>query len=152
MPKLYRVAHRGSPVAIWVWALLTLPMVAVQASDSAESRPSPAVAIDSIQVVPNSLTLDGRRDSRRVLVTGQAADGSRVELSAEATYAPSGDGLAFDKDDNALTVYWQGGKRELSLSSKAALARQLIALIAERYRSAAPSRSHAHAISAAHAR
>jgi phosphopantothenoylcysteine decarboxylase/phosphopantothenate--cysteine ligase len=44
-----------------------------------------------------------------------------------------GDGLAFDRDDNALTVFWKGGKRELSLTSKAALARQLIELIAERY-------------------
>jgi phosphopantothenoylcysteine decarboxylase/phosphopantothenate--cysteine ligase len=44
-----------------------------------------------------------------------------------------GDGLAFDRDDNALTVFWKGGKRELSLTSKAALARQLVELIAERY-------------------
>jgi phosphopantothenoylcysteine decarboxylase/phosphopantothenate--cysteine ligase len=44
-----------------------------------------------------------------------------------------GAGLAFDRDDNALTVYWPGGKRELSLCSKAELARHLIALIAERY-------------------
>lgn len=47
-----------------------------------------------------------------------------------------GDGLAFDKDDNALTVYWPGGgKRELPLASKVNLARQLVALIAERYKS-----------------
>jgi len=46
-----------------------------------------------------------------------------------------GDGLAFDKDDNALTVYWAGGgKQELPLVSKANLARQLIALVAERYK------------------
>jgi phosphopantothenoylcysteine decarboxylase/phosphopantothenate--cysteine ligase len=46
-----------------------------------------------------------------------------------------GDGLAFDKDDNALTVYWPGGgKFELPLSSKTILARQLVALIAERFR------------------
>jgi phosphopantothenoylcysteine decarboxylase/phosphopantothenate--cysteine ligase len=44
-----------------------------------------------------------------------------------------GDGLAFDRDDNALTVFWKGGKRELMLANKAALARQLIELIAERY-------------------
>ena len=44
-----------------------------------------------------------------------------------------GDGLAFDQEDNALTVFWKGGKRELSLTSKAALARQLIEIIAERY-------------------
>lgn len=45
-----------------------------------------------------------------------------------------GDGLAFDQDDNALTVYWPGGKQELALTSKAALARQLIELIAQHYR------------------
>jgi phosphopantothenoylcysteine decarboxylase/phosphopantothenate--cysteine ligase len=46
-----------------------------------------------------------------------------------------GDGLAFDKDDNAITVYWSGGgKVELPLASKTLLARQLIGLIAERYR------------------
>jgi len=44
-----------------------------------------------------------------------------------------GDGLAFDKDDNALTVYWRDGKRELAFNSKAALARQLVELIAERF-------------------
>lgn len=45
-----------------------------------------------------------------------------------------GDGLAFDKDENALTVYWRDGKRELSFASKSLLAQQLIELIAERYR------------------
>lgn len=43
-----------------------------------------------------------------------------------------GDGLAFDCDDNALTVYWQGGKRELCKCSKQNLARQLVQLIHER--------------------
>lgn len=55
-----------------------------------------------------------------------------------------GDGLAFDRDDNALTVYWRDGKRELSLKSKSALAQQLVELIAERFRArntAAPSSS-----------
>ncbi len=45
-----------------------------------------------------------------------------------------GEGLAFDKDDNALTVYWNGGQRELCLCSKRDLAGQLVSLIAERYR------------------
>lgn len=52
-----------------------------------------------------------------------------------------GDGLAFDKDENALTVYWPGGKQELSMTSKAALARQLVALIAERYHARNPSQA-----------
>lgn len=52
-----------------------------------------------------------------------------------------GDGLAFDRDDNALTVYWAGGKRELCLCSKRDLAKQLVDLIHERYqaRHAAPA-------------
>ncbi|HWK75473.1 MAG TPA: phosphopantothenoylcysteine decarboxylase, partial [Povalibacter sp.] len=55
-----------------------------------------------------------------------------------------GEGLAFDKDDNALTLYWQGGKQELSLTSKAALARQLVDVIAQRYRSRDTSKSPTH--------
>jgi hypothetical protein len=31
-------------------------------------------------------------------------------------------------------VYWHGGKQELTLTSKAALARQLVEVIAQRYR------------------
>jgi phosphopantothenoylcysteine decarboxylase / phosphopantothenate---cysteine ligase len=53
-----------------------------------------------------------------------------------------GDGLAFDRDDNALTVFWRGGKRELTLANKAALARQLIELIAEHYANHAVSHDH----------
>jgi phosphopantothenoylcysteine decarboxylase / phosphopantothenate---cysteine ligase len=45
-----------------------------------------------------------------------------------------GDSLGFDRDENALTVFWPGGRRELALTSKAELAQQLVALIAERYR------------------
>jgi phosphopantothenoylcysteine decarboxylase/phosphopantothenate--cysteine ligase len=40
---------------------------------------------------------------------------------------------AFESLDNALTVLWNGGRLELRKADKATLARQLIALIAERY-------------------
>jgi phosphopantothenoylcysteine decarboxylase/phosphopantothenate--cysteine ligase len=43
-----------------------------------------------------------------------------------------GEGRAFDRDDNALSVYWRDGAQELARAPKAALARALIALIAER--------------------
>ena len=39
----------------------------------------------------------------------------------------------FNSDSNELNVYWQGGKIKLELGSKAKLARQLIALIAQRF-------------------
>jgi phosphopantothenoylcysteine decarboxylase / phosphopantothenate---cysteine ligase len=44
-----------------------------------------------------------------------------------------GDGLAFDCDDNALTVLWPGGVRQLGPESKEDLARELVLLIAERF-------------------
>lgn len=39
----------------------------------------------------------------------------------------------FNSDNNELNVYWQGGELKLELGSKTKLARQLIALIAQRY-------------------
>jgi phosphopantothenoylcysteine decarboxylase/phosphopantothenate--cysteine ligase len=45
-----------------------------------------------------------------------------------------GNGRAFDRDDNALNVYWADGERELPQAPKAELARDLVNLIAERYR------------------
>jgi phosphopantothenoylcysteine decarboxylase/phosphopantothenate--cysteine ligase len=44
-----------------------------------------------------------------------------------------GEGLAFDCDDNALTVYWNGGKRELARAPKCQIAAALVDVIAERY-------------------
>ncbi len=44
-----------------------------------------------------------------------------------------GDGKAFDRDDNALQVFWSRGERALAQAAKTDLARELAALIAERY-------------------
>ena len=38
----------------------------------------------------------------------------------------------FDKEENALQVYWNTGKKTLEMTDKKKLARQLISLIAER--------------------
>ncbi|MEA3221208.1 bifunctional phosphopantothenoylcysteine decarboxylase/phosphopantothenate--cysteine ligase CoaBC [Immundisolibacter sp.] len=43
-----------------------------------------------------------------------------------------GAGQGFEVDDNALTLLWPGGQRELPRASKATLARDLIAVIAQR--------------------
>jgi phosphopantothenoylcysteine decarboxylase / phosphopantothenate---cysteine ligase len=92
---------------------------------------------------PDVLATIGKSPSPPFLV-GFAAETENVERNALAKLSGKnldmiaankvGDGLAFDKDDNALTVYWHGGKRELSLTSKSALARQLVEVIAEHYR------------------
>jgi phosphopantothenoylcysteine decarboxylase / phosphopantothenate---cysteine ligase len=82
--------------------------------------------------------------SQPPFLVGFAAETDNVERNALGKLANKhldmiaanqvGDGLAFDKDDNALTVYWPGGKQELCLCSKRDLAAQLVQLIAERYR------------------
>lgn len=48
-------------------------------------------------------------------------------------------GLGFDSDDNALTVFWEGGSLALPRQPKRALASALLALIAERMGRASPS-------------
>lgn len=42
-------------------------------------------------------------------------------------------GRGFDKDDNQVEVFWRTGGRSFPLTAKIELARQLVALIAERY-------------------
>lgn len=92
---------------------------------------------------PDILATIGNSDQPPFLV-GFAAETENVERNALAKLAGKhldmiaankvGDGLGFDKNDNALTVYWNGGQRELCLCSKRDLAGQLVNLIAERYR------------------
>ncbi len=53
----------------------------------------------------------------------------RLDLIAANTV---GAGQGFEVDDNALTLLWPGGQQELPRASKAALARDLIAVIAQR--------------------
>ena len=81
----------------------------------------------------------------RPFVVGFAAETQNVERNALAKLEGKrldmiaanqvGDGLAFDCDDNALTLYWPGGKRELERAGKGRLAGQLIGVIAERFAS-----------------
>ena len=44
-----------------------------------------------------------------------------------------GDGRAFDSDTNALTVFWSDGHQNIERQDKLNVARQLVALIANRY-------------------
>ena len=81
---------------------------------------------------------------------GFAAETESVQANAEDKLARKGlDMIAanrvgvadrgFAGDRNALSVLWRGGGRELALAPKAELARDLIALVAERYRAERPA-------------
>lgn len=79
----------------------------------------------------------------RPFVVGFAAETESVEQHARAKLLKKnldmiaanevGHDKAFDCEDNQLIVLWRSGRRELPKASKAALARQLVALIAESY-------------------
>lgn len=56
-------------------------------------------------------------------------DKSLDMIAANAVGAPE---TGFDSDENALTVFWPQGRRDLTRTDKLSLARQLVALIAER--------------------
>jgi phosphopantothenoylcysteine decarboxylase/phosphopantothenate--cysteine ligase len=80
--------------------------------------------------------------AKRPFVVGFAAETNDVEENARAKLKRKkldmiaanqvGEGLAFDCDENALTVIWPGGKIEVARGPKIDVARQLVALIASR--------------------
>jgi phosphopantothenoylcysteine decarboxylase / phosphopantothenate---cysteine ligase len=80
--------------------------------------------------------------TQRPFVVGFAAETNDVEDNARSKLKRKkldmiaanhvGDGIAFDCDDNALTVLWPGGKTEVARGPKLDVARALIALIAQR--------------------
>ena len=80
--------------------------------------------------------------AKRPFVVGFAAETNDVEDNARSKLKRKkldmiaanhvGDGIAFDCDDNALTVIWPGGKIEVAKGPKIEVARTLISLIAER--------------------
>jgi phosphopantothenoylcysteine decarboxylase / phosphopantothenate---cysteine ligase len=80
--------------------------------------------------------------SKRPFVVGFAAETNDVEDNARSKLKRKkldmiaanhvGDGIAFDCEDNALTVIWPGGKEEVARGPKIDVARELIALIAKR--------------------
>ena len=79
---------------------------------------------------------------RRPFVVGFAAETNDVEDNARIKLKRKkldmiaanhvGDGIAFDCDDNALTVIWPGGKVDVPRGPKLEVARALVAIIVER--------------------
>jgi len=126
----------------------------IAAAAVSDYRPVQA-AVEKIKKTSDSLMLALSRTtdilaavaagSPRPFVVGFAAETQNVERNALAKLEGKrldmiaanqvGDRLAFDCDDNALTVYWPGGKRELARATKRDVAARLVAMIAERFAS-----------------
>jgi len=78
-------------------ALLTV-LLASAAPSATGAEPASTPAIVELQVYPQALELNGARDSRRILVTGKAADGQLYDLTAEAVFNIQGDAATLDSD------------------------------------------------------
>ncbi len=88
-------------------------------------------------------TVAARVGAARPFVVGFAAETDSVEQYARQKLLKKnldmiaanevGHDKVFEKDDNALLVLWRDGSRQLPHAPKVALARDLVALIAERY-------------------
>lgn len=70
----------------------------------------------------------------RDVVEYASAKLTNKNLDMIATNDVSGPNVGFNSDNNALTVIWPGGHKVLPLASKRQIAKQLIELIAIRYR------------------
>ena len=102
--------------------LLALSLWAASPVASPAAEPPKRPEIAALELFPPALTLDGPRDARRLLVTGVAADGTRIDLSAEANYGVDGDGVAFDpagfargKKDGAYAVHVTAAGKTIDL-------------------------------------
>ncbi|HUO82728.1 MAG TPA: bifunctional phosphopantothenoylcysteine decarboxylase/phosphopantothenate--cysteine ligase CoaBC [Gammaproteobacteria bacterium] len=81
-----------------------------------------------------------------VFTVGFAAETRDVERNARAKLEDKrldmiaanrvGDDAGFESDDNALTVYWADGQRELATAPKHELARALVEIVARRFAAA----------------
>jgi phosphopantothenoylcysteine decarboxylase/phosphopantothenate--cysteine ligase len=86
---------------------------------------------------------------KRPYTVGFAAETDRLEAYARQKLEDKGldmvaanrvdAGLGFDRDDNALRVFWRGGEALLPMAAKSHIASQLIELIAEQYRAKNPT-------------
>jgi phosphopantothenoylcysteine decarboxylase/phosphopantothenate--cysteine ligase len=57
----------------------------------------------------------------------------KKNLNMIAANDVSQQGLGFNSDKNALTIYWNGGEKSLNVADKGILAEQLLAVVAQRY-------------------
>lgn len=111
-----------------------------RAADSKIKKHSAGLTLEMQRTEDILATVAGRKG--RPFTVGFAAETDDLEAHARAKLDNKGldlvaanwvgGGRAFDVDDNALTVFWPGGQRELGPAPKRQLGEDLIALIVER--------------------
>lgn len=98
-----------------------------------ELEPTPDI-VASVKTLPNApFTVAFAAETEDLMIN---ARNKLLQKSADMIAANdvSGFGIGFEGDDNQLVVLWRDGERHLTKGPKERVARQLIKLIAERYR------------------
>ena len=121
-PDLKSNPPRARVLCVRVACLLAVCASGPAVAARGDQKPSPFRAA-RLEVYPPSLALEGPRDARRVLVTGIAADGTRIDLSNEARFvAPKDAGVRFDAQggahgtrDGAFTARVEAGGTSVDL-------------------------------------
>lgn len=94
-------------------------------------EPTPDILAEVAALTPRPFTVGFAAETERVAEYAQDKR-RRKQVDLIAANRVDDQGLGFDSDDNALTVFWDGGSRALPRQPKQALAVALLALIAER--------------------
>jgi phosphopantothenoylcysteine decarboxylase/phosphopantothenate--cysteine ligase len=105
-------------------------------------KKSPDAMTIELEATPDILkTVSVQHD--QLFTVGFAAETDKLEQAALTKLANKkldmicanwvNEGQGFDRDDNALEVYWEDGHKSLPNNTKTRLARQLVQLVAERY-------------------
>jgi len=139
--EMYAAVHRHVAEAdVFVAAAAVADFQPVAVAKQKIKKQGTAITLD-LEPAPD-IVKSVAEMSKRPLVVGFAAETNDVEENAKAKLKRKkldmiaanqvGDGLAFDCDDNALTVLWPGGKLEIARAPKLTVARELIAQIAKR--------------------
>ena len=143
--QMYRAVHTAVADAdLYIGAAAVADYTPARCATQKIKKSSECLEL-SLQRAPDILASVAALE-RRPFTVGFAAETTDVEKHAREKLARKrldliaanevGADRAFDREDNALLVLWPGGRRELELKSKADLAREFIAIVAERYREA----------------
>jgi phosphopantothenoylcysteine decarboxylase/phosphopantothenate--cysteine ligase len=139
--EMYAAVHRQvSDADIFIAAAAVADFQPVQVEKQKIKKQGVAMKLD-LEPAPD-IVKSVAELSKRPFVVGFAAETNDVEDNARSKLKRKkldmiaanhvGDGIAFDCEDNALTVIWPGGKTEVERGPKLDVARALIALIAKR--------------------
>jgi len=100
----------------------------VETSVALTRNPDIIASVATLQVKPFVVGFAAETDDLENYALGKLREKNLDMIAANWVGRDEG---GFDSDSNALQVYWPGGQRQLAMTGKAALAQQLLMLIAE---------------------